>query len=221
MYPEDNDLNSQINNVKEMQRVFFSYETASNPNIKEVSEISSIIKKETGQSIDVKADGGFVVFGGDVDFIDHIVLDVGEAAARNILGSASDDKKSDLVLIGSEKYSVQPCFEMSEKLSAPIIREIERLYEFVTGIKGVGYYNENRFYIDTKSSLIRHIDMDVAEILVRRMIDGKSVSITKQGFKALPMREVSKKAYGGLLSSPAQPERPIRASRQGAGLLSY
>lgn len=169
-----------------LNAVAFVYEVARVPTAADIDAILSAVNQETGETIEIQFDGTLLLFGGLSDFISHIVLDVAESAARNTLGAADKNKKSDLLLIGSNDYSVQPCFTLSEVFGDDTIAEIERLYKFVTGIDGVGYFNENRFYIDTNSSVISHGDMDVAEILVRRMIDGTSNSVEVQGFKALP-----------------------------------
>lgn len=175
----------------EIQRVTFAYQVAQEPSQSDIDAIQAAVLDETGETIEIQADGNTLFFGGLSDFISHIVLDVAESAARNTLGAADENKKSDLLLIGSSSYSVQPCFTLSEVFGDETIAEIERLYSFVTGIDGVGYFNENRFYIDTNLPLIKHGDMDVAEILVRRMIDGTSNSIELQGFKALPKRNAA------------------------------
>lgn len=171
-------------------RVSFAYEVANPPTAADIKKIKSAILEETEETISVKADGNSIIFGGDSEFISHVVLDVGEAAARNMLGAANPDKKSDLILMGSGSYSVQPCFMLTSVFDDDTIAEIERLYEFVTGIKGVGYFTEKRFYIDTNTSIIKHGDMDIAEILVRRMIDGTGNRVESQGFKALPRIDV-------------------------------
>lgn len=169
-----------------LNAVAFVYEVARVPTAADIDAILSAVKQETGETIQIQFDGTLLLFGGLSDFISHIVLDVAESAARNTLGAADKNQKSDLLLIGSNDYSVQPCFTLSEVFGDDTIAEIERLYKFVTGIDGVGYFNETRFYIDTNSPVISHGDMDVAEILVRRMIDGTSNSVEVQGFKALP-----------------------------------
>lgn len=169
-----------------MHTVMFSYEVPRPPSSDELAAIKSTIKKETGKIISVNVEISKIVFGGDSEFIDHIVLDVGESITKKLVGSNSAERKSDLILVGDRTYSVQPCFELSARFGPSVIKEIDRLYEFVTGIKGIGYFAENRYYIDTQTSSIPHGSMDVAEILVRRMIDGKPITVNRQGFKALP-----------------------------------
>lgn len=169
-----------------MHTVLFAYEVPRPPSSDEIAAIKSTIKKETGKDISVNAEISRIVFGGKDEFIDHIVLDVGESITKKLVGTNAAERKSDLILVGDRTYSVQPCFELSGKFGPSVIKEIDRLYEFVTGIKGIGYFVENRYYIDTQTSIIEHGAMDVAEILVRRMIDGKPIRVLRQGFKALP-----------------------------------
>lgn len=171
-----------------METVIFTFETKRRASDADAKRIAETVRKETGQDLKITADGKLLVFGNGSEFIEHIALDVGESAAKAELGAADENKKSELIMVGGSDYSVQPCFDLSEKFDNRTIKEIERLYKFVTGIDGVGYFNENRFYIDTKAPLIKHSDMDVAEILVRRMIDGKGISVKAQGFKALPRK---------------------------------
>lgn len=167
----------------------FIYTTPHSATQEQIDEIYNSVKKETKKDVFIQVDGNKIVFGGTDQLVEHIVLDIAESYTKKIVGKNPEGKKSTLKAYSNENHSVQPCFVLSEKFGQKQIDEIIRLYELVTGISGIGWFGDNRFYIDTKSETIDHGSLDVAELLVRRTIEPMGITIDTHGFKSLPRQE--------------------------------
>jgi hypothetical protein len=74
---------------------------------------------------------------------------------------------------------------MESRLSDEALDEIARLYKFVTGVDANLYYAENHLHFDTGQNQLAHGNLDVAEILVRRVADDAGISIQSHSFKVL------------------------------------
>lgn len=185
--------------------VAFYYDSTRKPTQNEIEKILQGFKKELNKSIKLQVSGNRFFFGGESNFIEHIELDVAESLVNNIVGKNKQNLKSKLLVFSDEGYTVQPCFVLTKKFGSKVISEIDRLFKFVTGIDGVGYFNDNVYYIDTQTNQIEHGALDVAEILTRRSIQPLNIKVKTQGFKALPAYNESesdeKMSYGGKLKS--------------------
>ncbi len=155
----------------------------------EVIDAESIAEDELGLDVSVTMtdEGVFVepipdTGVGAVEFM-HPHLDVIESAFDNTI----DIQQKSTLFIGGDAdgYSMQPCFMMDDRLSDEALDEISRLYEFVTGVSSNPYYAENRLYLDTGQNQLAHANLDVAEILVRRMADEAGIGIQSHSFKVL------------------------------------
>lgn len=167
--------------------VGFYYDTDKKPSEEQIKQIRDGFRKEVGKDIKLQVKGTRFFFGGDSDLIEHLHLDVAESLVKNIVGKNPNNLKSELVVISDEGYTVQPCFVLTKVFGDNVISEIDRLYKFVTGIDGIGYFNETRYYIDTQQERMQHGDLDVAELLVRRSIEPINIKVDKiHGFKSLP-----------------------------------
>jgi hypothetical protein len=155
----------------------------------DVDDALSIAEDELGKEVTVEMtdEGVFVqpVEGTGVGVIEfmHEHLDVIESSFDNTIGI---QQKSTLFIGGdADGYSVQPCFMMRDRLSDEQLDEIARLYKFVTGVDSNPYYSENRLYLDTGQDTLSHANLDIAEILVRRMADAADIGIQAHSFKLL------------------------------------
>jgi hypothetical protein len=157
--------------------------------------VAETVADELGAGVDVTAaDGGIMVradpeTGSGVIEHPHPLLDVAESAAQNRLGKPA---KSTLLAAGNATgMSVQPCFNLNERLDADTVAEVERLFAFVAGVEAVAYHNDQRFYLDTGTRRLNHAALDVAEILVRRMTASPdSPTVQSHSFKVLDEVEV-------------------------------
>jgi hypothetical protein len=155
----------------------------------DVSEALSIAEEELGKEITVEMtdEGVFVQPVADtgvgvVEFM-HEHLDVIESSFDNTI----DIQQKSTLFIGGDAdgYSVQPCFMMEDRLSDEQLDEIARLCKFVTGVDSNPYYAENRLYLDTGQNTLAHANLDIAEIIVRRMADAADIGIQSHSFKVL------------------------------------
>jgi len=163
----------------------------------DVQEVVDMAEDELGTSISVEMTEEGIMFGpqsmtgaGETEFL-HLHLDVMESAAKNVLGIA---QKSTLFAAGEvEGHSIQPCFKTDEKMPEPILREIARLYKFVTGIDANLYYLDDKLSFDTGEVSMNHVALDIAEILARRMGDENDITVETNSFAVLPEADVSER----------------------------
>jgi len=161
----------------------------------DVQEVVDIAEDELGTSISVEMTEEGIMFGpqsmtgaGETEFL-HLHLDVMESAAKNVLGIA---QKSTLFAAGEvEGHSIQPCFKTDERMPEPILREIARLYKFVTGIDANLYYLDDKLSFDTGEVSMNHVALDIAEILARRMGDENDITVETNSFAVLPEADAS------------------------------
>jgi len=196
----------------------FVYETPVDATQEQLNEIVNQVKNTTGKDITIQAEGNLVMFGGTDVLVEHVVLDVAEAYTKKIVGENLAGKKSTLKSVSNENHSVQPCFVLSETFGEDTIQEIIRLYELVTGISGIGWFGETRFYIDTDMNEIDHASLDVAELLVRRTIEEKGITVGVHGFKSLPRRTETRNDDGQNMNQPKS-KRDSRAKAVKGGAL--
>lgn len=106
----------------------------------------------------------------------HMHLDVIESAFDNKIDI---QQKSTLFIGGNgDGMSVQPSFEMNERFSDEVLDEIARLCRFVTGVDAAPYYEDTTLHLNTGEQKLAHANLDVAEILVRRMADNEGITVT-------------------------------------------
>lgn len=185
---------SYLNENKEVEgfetknnTVGFYYDVDTEPTSEQIQQIKDGFVDEIGKEIKLQVKDNRFFFGGDSDLVEHLHLDVAESLVKNIVGKNPNNLKSELVVISDEGYTVQPYFVLTKVFDDNVIKEIDRLYKFVTGIDGIGYFSENRYYIDTQQERMQHGELDVAELLVRRNIESIDIKVNKvHGFKALP-----------------------------------
>jgi len=116
----------------------------------------------------------------------HPLLDVIESAIHDRLGG----EKSVIMVAGSASgMSVQPVFRLGETLPEEAVAEIRRLYEHVAGILPDVQQSDGRLRLDTRQDRLGHIELDVAEIVVRRIADARGVQVNGHTFETLPVVE--------------------------------
>lgn len=159
--------------------VRITLETPTESPVDSENQIQAIVQDETDIFASIRTTASGAVFGlGTAP--PHALIDVAESAAQNNAGKPTTvPQKSTVVVTGdTQNKSVQPAFTTSQMVPRAQADEIERLYRFVTGNTATVYQEGGRMYYDTKRKRLKHANLDVAEILARRVGDANGITLT-------------------------------------------
>lgn len=143
-----------------------------------VNGIQETIAAEAGVEPEIQTTGGGVQWslGGSVP---HPVIDVAESAAQNMEGKPMTvPQKSTIKVAGqSPNKAVHLVFVPQGRIGKSQIDELKRLMAFVAGVEVTVFKTGDELHINTGKREFLHANLDVAEILVRRVGDSEGVTI--------------------------------------------
>ena len=173
-------------------RIAWHIPTGEIPSDDDVSALLDAIEETAGSRPVAEAtDTGVLYELTETEFA-HPLLDVSESVSVNAHGTpdVEGSVKSTLFVAGdTTDRSVQPSFGLSEPLTDETVAEIEFLYEFVAGVDAAGYHEGDRFFLDTDTSELGHLAVDVAEILVRRAAAVEGVTVIDEDAHLIAAQE--------------------------------
>jgi len=176
----------------EQTRLVFDVPTGQRPTRQVLQAAADAVAEETGTGVNMTGRGRKVT----VDTNDrepvHDVIDVAESVLQNELGdgSARDDfsvRKSLLRAEGTRSQTPQPCFEPSSGFSRGGLDRAGELYNLVAAPRGSVEQVGGRIYYDTPGQSISHVQLDVAEIITRRIAAAEGVTVPR--FHTIKVRD--------------------------------
>ena len=168
----------------EQTRLVFDVPTGQRATRQVLQAAADAVAEETNTRVEISDRGRKVTVNTNEREPIHDVIDVAESVLQNELGdgSAHDDfsvRKSLLRAEGTRSQTPQPCFEPSGGFSRGGLARAGELFNLVAAPSGSVEQVGGRIYYDTPGQSISHVQLDVAEIITRRVAAVEGVTVPR------------------------------------------
>jgi len=172
--------------------IVFDVPTGQRPSRQVLQTAADAAAAETDTVVEISAQGRQALVDTRTNEPVHDVVDVAESVLQNQLGDGSSRdsfsvRKSILRAVDAPNKSPQPCFEPSSGFSADGISRAEELFNLVAAPQGSVEQVGGRIYFDTPGQSITHVQLDVSEIIVRRLSATENVTVPR--FHTIKIRD--------------------------------